>query len=151
MISDGGFRTPEQEVSRLLDELASVREQMRGIAGTLARLELRAKRAFPNVASDRRLRASKGRLSTEATLTPEKALELYDSAVREVKSGSQDKALDLVRNLALPDLLVLHKELGLSLGHSKPSKKMILNGIFGRIKQSVMLSQHSNREHVVNG
>jgi hypothetical protein len=37
------------------------------------------------------------------------------------------------------------KELGLPLGKSKPSKKRLTNAILGRVKQSVMLSQHSIR------
>lgn len=142
----GEFRTPEQEVSRLLDELAGLRDQLRGIGATLGRLELRIKRAFPNVAAERQSRGANDRGKTEPSLTPEKALQLYDDAVKQAKLGSQDRALAEVQKLALPDLAVLHRELGLSLGRSKPSRKILMNGIINRIKQSVMLSQHTSRE-----
>jgi hypothetical protein len=146
MNRDGAFRTPEQEVSRLLDEFASVREQMREIAATLSRLELRVKRAFPQVVANKQAKSAGKGAKAEATLTSEQALELYDRTVQQVKDGAPDEALDLLKELPLPDLLVLHRELGLTIGHGKPSRKAVLNGIAGRVKQSVMLSQHSNRD-----
>src|SRR5258708_5570287 len=113
-----GFRTKTEEVSRLLDELAQMRELLREISGKLSRLEMRAKRAFPHVAAQRqalKAAAHEGR-NGPPQITPDDALRVYDRVVERARSGAHREATELLEGLSLPDLLVLHKEVGLTLG-----------------------------------
>jgi hypothetical protein len=139
------FRSKEEEVSSLLEELAALRELMRDIAKKLTNIETRTKRAFPGVATKRAARRGEANGDPNPTLSAQDALALYDQVVQLAKSGAHEEATDRVAQQSLPDLVVLLKELGLPLGKSKPSKKRLTNAILGRVKQSVMLSQHSIR------
>jgi hypothetical protein len=51
---DPEFRTPEQEVLKLLEECAELRRTLKTISAQLGRMENRMKRAFPTVAAQAR-------------------------------------------------------------------------------------------------
>jgi hypothetical protein len=65
------FRSKEEEVSSLLEELAALRELMRDIAKKLTNIETRTKRAFPGVATKRAARRGK-RMATQIRPFPRK-------------------------------------------------------------------------------
>ena len=135
MTSTGGFRTTEEEVSRMLDELAVLRELLREISGRLSRLEMRAKRAFPAVVVTRKetKRANNGR-NLLPQITAAEALQIYDHVVEEARAGEHKKATDLLEQLPLPDLLLLHKEVGLTRSESKPSRKAIISSLLVSVR-----------------
>jgi hypothetical protein len=139
------FRSKEEEVSNLLEELAALRELIRDIAKKLTNIEARTKRAFPSAAAKRVARRGEANADPNPTLSAQDALTLYDQVVELAKLGAHDEATDRLARQSLPNLVVLSKELGLTLGKSKPSRKRLTTAIFGRVKQSVMLSQHSTR------
>jgi hypothetical protein len=119
------FRTPDDEVIRLLDEISAMREVLREVSSKLSRLEMRAKRAFP-VAAQAHKEKAKARKAADshATIGPEEALRQYDRMVESARSGSYHEAAELLDQMPLPDLTLLHKEIGLSLGKTKPAKKI---------------------------
>src|SRR5712664_3418838 len=57
---DAEFRSPEQEVLKLLDECAELRRTLKSISSQVGRMEIRLKRAFPVAAELVRDRAAKG-------------------------------------------------------------------------------------------
>jgi hypothetical protein len=116
---------------------------MREISRKLSNLELRAKRAFPNAARRVELAKPRSNISEPPTLSAEAALQRYDQIVERARLGAHGEANELLNQMNLPDLHLMFKELGLSLGKSAPSKKIIISGILGRVKQSVMLSHHA--------
>jgi hypothetical protein len=137
------FRSKEEEVSSLLQELATLRELIRDIAKKLTNIEARTKRAFPSIATKRV--AGRAQANVTASLSATDALALYDQVVELAKTGVHDQATDRLAQQSIPDLVVLSKELGLPTGKSKPSRKRLTNAILGRVKQSLMLSRHSVR------
>jgi hypothetical protein len=139
------FRSKEEEVSNLLEELAALRELIREIAKKLTNIEARTKRAFPSAATKTVARRGEANADPIPAFSSQDALALYDQVVELAKSGAHDEATDRLAQQSLPNLVVLSKELGLPLGKSKPSRKRLTNAILGRVKQSLMLSQHSTR------
>ena len=119
---------------------------LREVSTKLSKLETRAKRAFPSVAATKPIRRKAQQGERELPqITSDDAMRIYDRVVEKAGSGAHEEAMALLGEMALADLLVLHKEVGLPRGKSKPSKKAIVSDLLGRVKQSVMLSQHSNR------
>jgi hypothetical protein len=62
------FRSKEEEVSNLLEELAALRELMRDIAKKLTNIEARTKRAFPSAATKRVARRGEANADPNPTL-----------------------------------------------------------------------------------
>ncbi len=149
MNQENMFRTPEQEAQELAREIRELKEILREISRKLGQIESRVKRAFPSAlptgsTASRRVRTPK--LGDEPTLTPQAALKLYDELVQVAKEGNREEVQRRLENLYLPDLALLCRELGVSLGKKKPSRKTLLNGVLGRVNESVMLSTSSLRQ-----
>jgi hypothetical protein len=142
--SDSEFRTPEQEVLRLLEECAELRRSLKTISAQLGRMENRVKRAFPNAAAQMRERKVISQ-SSKATITPEQALAEFDKVVELAASGANAEAERVLEAKSAPDLRVITKELGVSFPKSKPSIKAMREAIFGKVRESVLLSRHNTR------
>ncbi len=69
MSGDTEFRSPEQEVLRLLDECAELRRTLKSISAQVGRMEIRVKRAFPVAAELARDRTAKGAQSSTASIS----------------------------------------------------------------------------------
>jgi hypothetical protein len=142
------FRTTEEEVKELVKELRELKDILREISGKVAQVEARAKRAFPAMfpKTPPGAKSHAPRLTDPPTISPQDALKLYDDLVMLAKQGDKEEVQRRLENMSLPDLFLLSRELGVSLGKSKPSRKTVLNGVLGRINESVMLSTSSLRE-----
>ena len=144
MSGDSEFRTPEQEVLKLLEECAELRRTLKTISAQIGRMESRVKRAFPGAAAQvRERKAATGNLG-KSNLTPEQALAEYDRVVRLAASGASEEAERILDAKSAPDLLVIAKELGVAF-KSKPSIRKMREAIFGKIRESVLLSRHNPR------
>jgi hypothetical protein len=142
---DSEFRTPEQEVLKLLEECAELRRTLKSISAQIGRMESRVKRAFPGAATQvRERKAATGTLG-KSNLTPEQALAEYDRVVRLAASGASEEAERILEAKSAPDLLVIAKELGVTFPKSKPSIRKMREAIFGKVRESVLLSRHSPR------
>lgn len=142
------FRTTEEEIRELVKELRELKDVLREISGKVAQVEARAKRAFPAAFPKTQpgQRSPAPKLTDPPTISPQEALRLYDDLVVMAKQGDKEQAQRRLESMGLADLFLLSRELGVSLGKSKPSRKTLLNGVLGRINESVMLSVSSFRE-----
>lgn len=145
MNSDLEFRTPEQEVLKLLEECGELRRTLKAISAQVGRMENRVKRAFPAAAGQMRQRKVSTGRSSEATITPEQALAEFDRVVGLAASGANEEAERILEAKSAPDLLVIAKELGVTFSKSKRSIKAMRDAIFGKVRESVLLSRHTSR------
>lgn len=142
------FRTPEEEVKELVKELRELKDVLRDISSKVAHIEGRAKRAFPAAFP----KASAGprtpvpKITDPPTISEKEALKLYDDLVALAKQGDRGEVQRRLETMVLPNLSLLSRELGVSLGKRKPSRKVLINGVLGRINESMMLSTSSFRE-----
>ena len=144
MSNESGFRTPEQEVLKLLEECAELRRTLKTISAQIGRMENRVKRAFPAAAAQMRERRV-GSQSSKTTITPEQALAEFEKVVGLAASGANEEAERALEAKSAPDLLVIAKELGLTFPKSKPSIRKMREAIFGKVRESVLLSRHHHR------
>jgi len=142
--NDSEFRTAEQEVVKLLEECAELRRTLKTISAQIGRMENRVERAFPAAVAKMRERKV-GPQSSNATITPEQALAEFDKVVGLAASGANDEAERVLEAKSAPDLLVIAKELGVTFPKSKPSIKAMREAIFGKVRESVLLSRHNTR------
>lgn len=142
------FRTPEEEVKELVKELRELKDVLREISSKVAHIDARAKRSFPAAFPKAQAgpRVSGPKIKDPPTISPQEALKLYDDLLAMAKQGDKEEVQNRLKTMGLPDLALLSRELGVSLGKSKPSRKVLLNGILGRINESMMLSTSSLRQ-----
>jgi type I restriction-modification system DNA methylase subunit len=100
---------------------------------------------FPAVAEQKRQRATSGTLSASASVRPEEALAEFDRLVGLVASGASKDAERIVEAKSASDLSLIAKELGVSFPKSKPSVKAMREAIFGKVRESVLLTRHNSR------
>lgn len=142
------FRTPDEEVKELVKELRELKDVLRGISSKVAHIEARAKRAFPAAFP----KASPGpktpapKITDPPTISEKEALKLYDDLVVLAKQGHKGEVQHRLERMDLPDLFLLSRELGVSLGKRKPSRRVLIDGVLGRINESMMLSTSSFRQ-----
>src|SRR6266404_1997386 len=89
--TDTEFRTPEQEILKLLDECAEIRRTLKSMSAQVGRMEIRVKRAFPGVAEKVRDRA-KGARSNTGSMSSEEALAEFDRIVALAGKGDAEEA-----------------------------------------------------------
>lgn len=142
------FRTPEEEVKELTKELRELKDVLRDVSSKVAQIETRVKRTFPTLfpktPTESRRPASK--LTDPPTISAQEVLKLYDDLVAMAKQGDRNEVQRRLETMCLPDLAFLSRELGVSSGKSKPSRKALLKGVLGRINESMMLSTSSLRQ-----
>jgi hypothetical protein len=140
------FESPQEDFKRIAAELRDIKEALREIGARLARVENRARRAFPS-AFPQKPRAERGpSAQEEPTLTAEQAMVLYSQLVDHARNGEADGVQNRLARLGIADLSLLRRELGAPLGKSKPSRRTLTHAIMGRLRESVMLSKHTTRE-----
>ena len=144
------FNTPQEEAVRLAEELRDTKAALRDIAATLSRIETRVKRAFPSAfpKSQPSSRHPEG-AEQQSSMSAEAAMGLYNELVEQAKREGPEAVRQRLSGLALPDLSVLRRELGVSLGKKKPSVRAEVEAILGRLNESVMLTQHANRQQII--
>jgi hypothetical protein len=149
MNEENPFNTVGEEVKRLVEEFRKTKEALREVSKRLSQIEVRMQRSFPSLMPKKaESRREKGGLaSAEPTLTPEEAMRVYDDLVELARRNNHQSVRDRLAGLGLADLNLLRQELGASLGKKKPSRKALEESVIGRIRESVLLSRHSNREH----
>ena len=143
------FRTPDEEITQLLEEINGMKQVIRDISGKLGRIEKRLKVSFPSAVTTKVTMAKKKtgaspKVRQEPSITPEEAKSRYEQWV-ELEHDQQTAVIQHeLSELSLPNLLLTARELGLSLGSKKPSMKVLSGLILNRIRQSAMLTWHSN-------
>lgn len=149
---DDLFNKPADEVTRLVKELTETKDALRELSGKLARIETRLSRVFPEAfaksASDRK-KETVNKTSEQATLTANTAVALYEQLVDDARSDRFEAVRQKLSSMSIADLSFLRRELGASLGKRKPSQKALIEVIIGRVRESLMLSKHTNRQQLV--
>ena len=142
------FRTGEQEITKLLQECIELKHTLRTISAQVSRMELRLKRAFPEVAKqiERRQSDQRAMVKKLPTISPGQALEHFDKVVDLAQDGHNEEAEHLLMTKSPEDLLLIARELGVSFRNSKPSVQTVREAIFGKVRESVQLSRHRIRE-----
>jgi hypothetical protein len=139
------FRTPEEEVQKLLEECTELRRTLKTISSQLSRIETRVKAAFPaaaKIVKERQVANSK----KESSLSPEQALAEFDRIVALASSGATSEAEAYVARKPSADLLAIAREVGVTFPSNKPSVRAMHDAILGKVRESVLLSRHSRRE-----
>jgi hypothetical protein len=138
------FRTETEEVVKLLDEYRELKSLLREISGRLSRIEIRLKKVFPLSAarSDEKARHTRKGSDAGPMLTPQQAEEVFDEAVRLARNNPEE-AEAFLSNKHSSELLAVAKELGISFSKSKPSPRATREAIYGKIRESLLLSHHS--------
>lgn len=133
---------------RLVTEVHETRETLKELSNKLSHIETRLKRAFPLAFPKKNPgRPSKTPAEQEPpTITAEQALALYEELLQHAKKEQFDEVRNRLQSLGTADLSFLRRELGGSLGRRKPSQKTLIEIILRRLKESVMLSKHTNRQ-----
>jgi hypothetical protein len=138
------FRTPEQEVLKLLEECAELRQTLKSMSAQLSRMEARVKHAFPAVSERALVRKTDGS-HLSAPISAEQALAEFDRVVKLATSGAHDEAERILQEKPASDLLAIAKEVGVSFPTSKPSIRTMREAIFGKVRESILLTRHNPR------
>jgi hypothetical protein len=152
-MTDDLFNTASEEVARLIAEVRETKELLRELSSKLSRIDTRLRRAFPPAFAKEKERKTRGGMSAghEApTISPEQATALYEELVGLARENRFEEVQNRLSSLSVADLSLLRQELGASLGKRKPSPKTLIELILGRIKESVMLSKHTNRQELLD-
>jgi len=146
------FNTPEQEAAVLIKEIGEIKEVLRELSRKLSRIESRASRAFPSVArkSISRPKGKNSEVYSEPMMTIDEVMRIYDEMVDLAKGGKIENIHERLGSLELSNLNFLRSELGVSLGKKKPSRRILIEAVLGRIRESVMLTKHIDRNQLVD-
>jgi hypothetical protein len=148
MNNSAGFKTPDEEVEQLLEECQKLRATLGEISGQVGRMEKRVKRAFPEPArrvSERlRLHSVKHSDRSSPSLTHEEAQAEFDKVVR-IAANDPGRAERFLLEKSSADLFAIAKEVGITFGKSNPSVKVITDALYGRIRESLLLSKHNTQ------
>ena len=143
------FRSKEEELQRLIQEIADIKSTLKDVSSTIGRIERHVKRSFGVVDRPKRSKNSTGsekiarRSKALPTITPERALTLFDElSVISHKEGYQEIEKKL-QSMTVPDLKLMAYELGIAFP-ARPSKKALFLGIIGRLNEREMLSKNIN-------
>lgn len=140
------FRNADEEVLKLLEECAELKQALRHIGAQLGRMETRVKRAFPIPAKQFQDKLSQARSkSTAPSISSQEALAEFDAVVTLAARGASEEAERRLGNKAPADLLVIAKELGVAFPKSKPSVKVVRESILGKVREALLLTRHNTR------
>jgi len=148
MKEDDVFRTKEEELHRLAEEIAGIKSAIKEISAAVDRIERHAKRSFgisPKSGGSRASsRGAEKKLPKEQPLiTPNQALQVFDELSEKWDRERPQEVEDRLQNMPIADLKVIAHELGVTFT-TKPSKKSFCNGIIGRLNERNMLSKNIN-------
>jgi hypothetical protein len=145
------FRSTEEEVNRLLDQIDQLRQAVGTVSRQLSRIESHVKRAFPGAKKSIGIKsASKGDKESEALLWNESTghqediIRYFDRLVGLARENGLKAAESSLEKMNKTDLLALAKELGVSFVASKPTRKAAIKGLVSRINERIMISKHIN-------
>lgn len=145
------FNTPLEEVKRLFEEIKEVKNTLIDLSRKISHIETRVKRAFPAAYPTDSLKEKKSlQVDRQPSLTTDQALHLYDELVSQVGRGDISLVKERLSSMNIAVLNLMRQELGVSLGKKKPSRKVLVEAILGRINESILLTKHVNREQLVS-
>lgn len=132
------FLSPEEQLAKAVQELADIKELLRQVSRKMVLIERRVQSALPRK-SDTRLPQD---LSRPKLVSDAQALEAYNEMVAIAKDKGLRAASQRLAGYSRNDLQMIARELGVGTGKGKTSKRLLVEGITGRMNESLQLGKH---------
>ncbi|MEG3843405.1 hypothetical protein [Microcoleus sp. herbarium14] len=136
----------EQESGGLVEEIGELKEILRDVSRKLTKLEAQVKRGVLSASSKTPESATVANVSIPANLSSGNVLEAYEELRLQAKNGNEEEVSRKLLAMSATDLNLMCCELGMPPSSKNPSRKKMFELIIGRIKQSLRLSRHIDRQ-----
>lgn len=136
----------EQESGGLVEEIGELKEILRDVARKLTRLETQVKRGVISAGSKTSDIPTGADVNKPANLSAANVLEVYEELRLQAKNGNEEEVRQKLLAMSATDLNLMCCELGMPPSSKNPSRKKMFELIIGRIKQSLRLSRHIDRQ-----
>jgi hypothetical protein len=136
----------EQESGGLVEEIGELKEILRDVARKLTRLETQVKRGVLSAGSKTSDIPTGADVNKPANLSAANVLEVYEELRLQAKNGNEEEVRKKLLAMSATDLNLMCCELGMPPSSKNPSRKKMFELIIGRIKQSLRLSRHIDRQ-----
>ena len=136
----------EQESGGLVEQIGELKEILRDVSRKLTRLETQVKRGVLSAGSKTSDLPTGADVNKPANLSAANVLEVYEELRLQAKNGNEEEVRQKLLAMSATDLNLMCCELGMPPSSKNPSRKKMLELIIGRIKQSLRLSRHIDRQ-----
>jgi len=139
----------DDETSQLVDEISELKEILREVSKKLTRIETKVRRgAIPATPKISESTVSQPDETTDkpTNLSAEQVIQIYEQLRLKAKNGKEEEVRKKLLSMTATDLSLICLELGMPPTAKNPSRKKMIEVIIGRIKQSLMLSRHIDRQ-----
>ena len=136
----------EQESGGLVEEIGELKEILRDVARKLTRLETQVKRGVVSAGSKTSDIPRGADVNKSVNLSAANVLEVYEELRLQAKNGNEEEVRQKLLAMSATDLNLMCCELGMPPSSKNPSRKKMFELIIGRIKQSLRLSRHIDRQ-----
>ncbi len=146
MIKKDILAANEEESGGLVDEIGELKEILREVSKKLTRIETQVKRGVLSAKSKNSELATVADVDKPANSSAGNVLEVYEELRLQAKNGDELEVRQKLSAMSATDLNLMCCELGMPPSSKNPSRKKMFELIIGRIKQSLMLSRHIDRQ-----
>ena len=146
MIKKDILAASDSETGEVLDEIGELKAILREVSKKLTRIETKVKRGGLSAGSKISELPAVADVEKPANLSAENVLEVYEELRLQAKKGDELEVRQKLSAMSATDLNLMCCELGMPPSSKNPSRKKMLELIIGRIKQSLMLSRHIDRQ-----
>lgn len=136
----------EQESGGLVEQIGELKEILRDVSRKLTRLETQVKRGVLSGGSKTSDLPTGADVNKPANLSAANVLEVYEELRLQAKNGKEEEVRQKLLAMSATDLNLMCCELGMPPSSKNPSRKKMFELIIGRIKQSLRLSRHIDRQ-----
>ncbi len=138
----------DSETGGVLDEIGELKAILREVSKKLTRIEAQVKRGGLSACSKTSELPAIAVADVEkpANLSTDNVLEVYEELRLQAKKGHELEVRQKLSAMSATDLNLMCCELGMPPSSKNPSRKKMFELIIGRIKQSLMLSRHIDRQ-----
>lgn len=136
----------EQESGGLVEQIGELKEILRDVSRKLTRLETQVKRGVLSAGSKTSDIPTSADVNKPANLSSANVLEVYEELRLQAKNGNEEEVRKKLLAMSATDLNLMCCELGMPPSSKNPSRKKMFELIIGRIKQSLRLSRHIDRQ-----
>ncbi|MEO6861518.1 MAG: hypothetical protein ABI180_08280 [Microcoleus sp.] len=138
----------DSESGGLVDEIGELKEILREVSKKLTRIEAQVKRGGLSAGSKTAQLPTVADVEKSANLSTDNVLEVYEELRLQAKKGHELEVRQKLSAMSATDLNLMCCELGMPPSSKNPSRKKMFELIIGRIKQSLMLSRHIDRQRL---
>ncbi|MBE9186940.1 hypothetical protein IQ270_20330 [Microcoleus sp. LEGE 07076] len=146
MIKKDILAAADEESGGLIDEIGELKAILREVSKKLTRIEAQVKRGGLSAGSKTSELPAVADANKPANLSAGNVLEVYEELRLQAKKGHELEVRQKLSAMSATDLNLMCCELGMPPSSKNPSRKKMFELIIGRIKQSLMLSRHIDRQ-----